>query len=409
MTLGTYQVGDLVRLYDLSATLGPWVYRVADFRFSSGKQEALIIDAEGPEAVAAFQWVDTIRLEKVKEGNTNATRTEPTAAATDLGGGPGLRDSGRYIPGSGPAGGGMNAPVIPPDELVRMVAQVRHWQTNVNGDPRTRVPDTDEGFAEAVAKLINFRLDWILRDAKREHELDVAKVREEVARMTATIQERVEGLDRRLSGTQMDIGSSTMKGHVNGLAHRVTMLEEGKGEPFARLRESIRALAQDPRAQKGFLNDGNVVGPYVLDKGTDSQLRELDARIRNLSKAVERLEADEALKIQGRRIDELSALVEAQGHILATRSAREEMVMGLAGVESVTNRVVALSATLQKVEAMVGALTSATNAVAQDHAARIRHLEEAARTTGWRALHNRLALVEASIGERGGGLAQGGE
>lgn len=241
----------------------------------------------------------------------------------------------------------MNAPVIPPDELVRMVAQVRHWQKG-GGDPRTRVPDTDEGFAEAVAKLINFRLDWILAEAKRGHELDVAKVREEVARMTAKMQERVDGLDRRLSATQMDIGSSTMKGHVNGLAHRVTMLEEGKG-PIADLREALRSLGNRmdnvertrmkvtgnplrPQAQNSFLNDGNVVGPYVLDKGTDSQLRELDARIRHMAKAVERLEADEALKIQARRIDELSALVEAQGHILATRSAREEMVMGLAAV-----------------------------------------------------------------------------
>jgi len=309
MTLGTYQVGDLVRLYDLSATLAPIVYRVTDRRFNAGRTEALIIDieAEGPEAGDSLQWVDTIRLEKAKEGNTNGTRTQPTSAATDLGGGPGLRDSGRDLPGSGPAGGAVNAPVIPPDELVRMVAQVRHWQKG--GDPRTRVPDTDEGFAEAVAKLINFRLEWILRDAKREHELDVAKVREEVARMTATIQERVESLDRRLSGTQSDIGVMGIRSDLGRLAMRLDMLEEGKGGVFADIRGRLGNVERLAVAPKTFLNDGNVVGPYVLDKGTDSQLRELDARIRNLA---------------GR--------LEAQARDLAGRASQKDFAEGLAAV-----------------------------------------------------------------------------
>lgn len=258
----------------------------------------------------------------------------------------------------------MNAPVIPPDELVRMVAQVRHWQTNTNGDPRTRVPDTDEGFAEAVAKLINFRLDWILRDAKREHELDVAKVREEVARMTAKIQERVDGLDRRLSGTQSDIGVMGIRSDLGRLAMRLDMPEEGKGEAFADLRESIRALAQVPQAPKPFLNDGNVVGPYVLDKGTDSQLRELDARIRNLSGRFEQLVRD-----------------------TDTRGLRDDVELIHKNNKERTEAVAALSALLQKVEAMVVALTSATNAVAQDHLARLR-------------------VLEANVG---GDLAQGGE
>lgn len=152
----------------------------------------------------------------------------------------------------------MNAPVIPPDELARMVATVRHWQKGGGGSRGVaQVPDTDEGFAEAVAKLINFRLEWILRDAKREHELDVAKVREEVARMTAKIQERVEGLDRRLSDTQRDLSP------LRELDARIRNLS-GRFEQLVRDAERVDLLED---AVKG----ANPLRPGG-DPATDSQL-----------------------------------------------------------------------------------------------------------------------------------------